>query len=115
MRGSAGPGDDEQGKWVSMDEWRERRRGRKMDRGGKEQRGAKEGTGRCPFGLLQVARSQLGPWRITGAGVKIWGLIKGGGLRGQQRSRTGAAAVATSTEVTEDNSSAPSMEKVGIY
>lgn len=32
MRGSAGPGDDERRKWVSMDDWRERWRGRKMDK-----------------------------------------------------------------------------------
>lgn len=42
MRGSAGPGDDERRKWVSMDEWRGRWRARKMDRGEKWHKGGKE-------------------------------------------------------------------------
>lgn len=42
MRGSAGPGDDERRKWVSMDEWRGRWRARKMDRGEKWRKGGKE-------------------------------------------------------------------------
>lgn len=64
MRGSAGPGDDEQGKWVSMDEWRERWRGRKMDGGRKERRGEKKEQEGVLLVSLQVARSQLGLHRI---------------------------------------------------
>lgn len=35
MRGSAGPGDDEQRKWVSMDEWRETEGGEKWTEEGR--------------------------------------------------------------------------------
>lgn len=62
MRGSAGPGDDEQRKWVSMDEWRETE-GEKNGQRREEEKGRKEGTRRYPFGLLQVVRPQLGPRR----------------------------------------------------
>lgn len=41
MRGSAGPGDDEQRKWVSMDDWREME-GEKMDKERTEQSGAEQ-------------------------------------------------------------------------
>lgn len=119
MRDSAGPGDDEQRKWVSMDEWRERRRGEKNGQRREEAERRKEGTGRCPFGLLQVACRQLGPRRemclcVTprrgenDAGVKDWRLNKGGGLRGHQRSETDSAV--TTTEDVEDNTSTPLKE-----
>lgn len=44
--------------------------------------------------------------------LKIRGLNKGGGQKGRQRSGTGTAA--TTTEDTEDNSSAPSLQIWGF-
>lgn len=57
MRGSAGLGDDEQRKWVSMDEWRETEGEKNGQRRKRTERG-KAGTGWSPFGLV---RPQLGP------------------------------------------------------
>lgn len=54
MRGSAGPGDDERRKWVSMDDWIEM----EGEKNGQRKDGAERsraGTGRCPSGSLQVA------------------------------------------------------------
>lgn len=77
IRGSAGPGDDERMKWVSMDDWREM----EGEKNGQRKDGAersKAGTGRCPSGSLQVAHPQLGPrrgpiwvWVWHGDGVKL--------------------------------------------
>lgn len=68
MRGSAGPGDDEQRKWVSMDDWRERWRGRKMDKERTEQRGAEqeqEGV------LLDHYRWHIHSWDRGGADMGL--------------------------------------------
>ena len=64
IRGSAGPGDDEQRKWVSMDDWREMEREKNGQRKDEADR-SRAGTGRCPSALLQVAPSQLGPRSMT--------------------------------------------------
>lgn len=61
-RGSAGPGDDEQRKWVSMDEWRET----EGEKNGQRREGAqrrKEGTGKVSFWIITGGESTAGSER----------------------------------------------------
>lgn len=59
MRGSAGPGDDEQRKWVSMDEWRETEGGEKRTEEGRSGE-EKRSYGKVSFRIITGGTSTAG-------------------------------------------------------